>query len=143
MSGVSVIRRIDPINTEEKDDIETDNPFVVESGKIVPDLIGSIRKGSGGDLSLFLVVYPSKKSTEPPRLTFQLIRDGKVVGQSTLELPDANEKGEIPYVATVPIEDLDPGRYEVRAVVVQGESTVSEHGFFTIESQAESGLGST
>jgi VWFA-related protein len=143
MSGLSVIRRIDPINNEERDDIETDNPFIVKSGKIVPDLIGSIRKGSGGDLSLFLVVYPSNKSTEPPKLTFQLMRDGKVVGQSTLELPDANEKGEIPYVATVPIEDLDPGRYEVRAVVLQGESSVSEHGFFTIESQAESGLGST
>jgi hypothetical protein len=133
MSGLSVIRRIDPINRKEWDDIETDNPYVVESGKIVPDLIESIRKGSGGDLSLFLVVYPSNKLTDPPNLTFQLMRDGKVVGQSTMQLPEANEKGEIPYVATFPVEDLDPGRYEVRAVVSQGESSVLEHGFFTIE----------
>jgi VWFA-related protein len=131
LSALSMIRRIDPVEQPGAD--QDRNPFVIESGKIVPNLTGRTFKGSGGNLLVFLVVYPSPSIADPPSLELQVLHSGQVLGGGVLDLPESNEKGEIPYIATLPIDQLEPGRYEIRALVRQGDSTAVEHGFFVVE----------
>jgi len=129
VSNLTVIGRVDPAKPSE----DETNPFVQEAGKIVPNLTGKVIKGSDSNLSLFLVVYPDKKVLAEPDLTLQLVRGGEIIGQASLELPQVNEKGQIPYIATLPIGDLAPGDYEVRAIVNQAQKNVVEHVFFALE----------
>jgi VWFA-related protein len=131
LSALSMIRRIDPIEPAATD--QDDNPFVVELGKIVPNLTGRTFKGSGGNLLVYLVVYPSGSIADPAALELQILQNGELLGGSVLDLPEPNDRGEIPYVATLPIDQLEPGSYEIRAVARQGESAAVEHGFFTVE----------
>jgi len=130
ISSLSVIRRIDPVDAGADDE---ENPFLVESGKIVPDLKGRIQSESGGEVGIFMLVYPNKGGTEDPVLLLDVSRDGQAVGQVLLDLPAPNEDGEIPYVATLPVSGLEPGRYEVRAEARQGSTSAVEHLFFTVD----------
>lgn len=129
MSSLAVIGKIDPVPAEDRD---TDNPFQVGSMKIIPDISPSVEYADDGSLSFFLVIYPSQDSRERPRLTLQFIRDGELAGQGSPELPEPDEEGRIPYVATVPLKTLKPGRYEIRAVVQQEQSVRNEYAFLNI-----------
>jgi VWFA-related protein len=133
VSSLSIIGRVDPAKPSE----DETNPFVVEAGKIVPNLTGRVQKRTDTNLSLFLVIYPSKGVLIEPGLTLQLLQGGNVIGQATLDLPEADEKGQIPYIATLPISDLAGGDYEVRAVVSQAEESAVEHCFFTLDASED------
>ena len=90
-------------------------------------------------MSLFLVAYPGAGDTAgvaKPSLTLEFSRDGAVVGRSTAELPAPDAAGHIPYVASVPTQSLAPGRYEVAAIVSQGDTAARERAFFTIAAAA-------
>jgi hypothetical protein len=65
-------------------------------------------------------------------LTLALLREGAVVGRSSPDLPAADDKGQIAYIATIPSTGLTPGRYEVRAILRQGQSAAEETTFFNI-----------
>ncbi len=131
LSSLVVIRRVDPL--PESSEGEDDNPFVVESGKIVPDLAARLSRSNAAQLSLFMVIYPDPTVGEEPQLVLQILRDGEVVAHSGLELPQPGARGEIPYIASLPLQALEAGRYEIRAVAQQGTSRVVEHAFFSVE----------
>ncbi len=72
-------------------------------------------------------------AAEKPALTLDFLLDGEVIARATPELTQPDEEGRIPYIATLPMEKFKAGRYELRAVVNQGQQSVEEHAFFTIE----------
>ncbi len=59
-----------------------------------------------------------------------ILQNGLVVSDSSLKLPSANEAGQIPFIASLPADQFQPGDYEARAIVWQGNQTVEEHAFF-------------
>jgi len=81
-------------------------------------------------VSLFLVAYPGGDGKAV--LTLEFSREGTVVGRSSVELPDADPAGRVPYVAKVPTQSFAPGRYEVSAVVQRDGASARERAFFTI-----------
>lgn len=129
LSSLSLIRRVDVTAAEEKD---LDNPLQIDRMKIVPDLGDLVQQGSATNLSLYLVVYPGAQQSESPQLSLDFILDGEVVGRGAPELPPPDAQGRIPYIATLPLNTLKPGSYEIRAVVQQGQSAAKEHLFLTI-----------
>jgi hypothetical protein len=76
-----------------------------------------VRKGDA--LSLYLVAYP-RSGGERADVLLEFLRDGQIVGQSLAELPPPAAHGRSPFVATVPMQDLAPGAYEVRVLLKQG-----------------------
>jgi VWFA-related protein len=130
MSSVSLIRRIDPVDPNVKD---PDNPMRFEQGKIIPNLGETIRPTPGSQVSFFFVVYPAADASEKPGLTLEFLLDGQVVARANPELSPPDASGRIAYITSAPIETFKTGRYELRAVVTQGQHSVEEHTFFVIE----------
>jgi VWFA-related protein len=130
MSSITVIKRIDPVDPNVKD---SDNPMRFAEGKIVPNLGDAIRPVPGAQLSFYFVVYPAAEVAEKPTLTLDFLLDGEVIARATPALTPPDQQGRIPYIATAPMEKFKAGRYELRAIVTQGQQSAEEHAFFTIE----------
>ncbi len=122
LSSVSLIRKWKAKEPEATDD----DPFVFGDKMMTPILDPMIKKSASTSLPFYLVIYPDPARTEKPELTIEFNRDGKVtrVGASAIGSPDAS--GRIQYVATAPIEQLQPGTYAVNFIVKQGGETARE-----------------
>jgi VWFA-related protein len=127
LSSLVLIKRTEPVTPGA---LETDDALRFGETRIVPQL-GEPTLNAGEGLPLFLVAYPGA-GTEKVELTLALALEGSLVARSTPELPAPDEKGKIPYIATIPSTGLAPGRYEVRAILRQGAAAVEETAFFNI-----------
>jgi VWFA-related protein len=128
ISGISLIRRLDP----QSQGLSPTDPFYFLGDRIVPSLENSVKLVPGGGFSFYFIVYPQTADQSKPRLALELSRDGTPLGSISPELPQANERGEIPYIASFPLEKFAPGQYELRAIVRQGSSAAEEKTVFTI-----------
>jgi VWFA-related protein len=128
LSSLAVVKRVEPVAERALDSAD---PLRTGPSRVVP-FVGEPTFRAGDTVSLFLVAYPRPGAGGEPSLTLEFARDGAVVARSSAALPAADSEGRIPYVASVPSRSLAPGRYEVEALVQQGEATVRESTFFTI-----------
>ncbi len=129
MSSLSVINKITKASSEDPQD---QDPFLLTDSRLVPGLGDSIRSEANSSIFFYFVAYPDRARTEKVQLTLQFLQNGLAVSQAQIDLPAADAQGRIPYLATVPSESLQPGDYEVRAVVSQGDSAAEEHAFLTL-----------
>ncbi|HYN05278.1 MAG TPA: VWA domain-containing protein [Vicinamibacteria bacterium] len=135
LSSLAVVKRTEPVA---EGALGSSDPLRNGSNRLVP-FVGEPTFRAGETVSLFLVAYPAAGVAEgvaKPSLTLEFSRDGAVVGRSTAELPAPDAAGHIPYVASVPTQSLAPGRYEVAAIVSQGDTAARERAFFTIAAAA-------
>ncbi len=131
LSDLAFIRRVDTSSVPVESDLAAD-PFRFEGGKIVPQLTASIPAGKDAQLSLYFVVYPSA-GTAKPYLTMEFSREGQLIARAQPELPPAGADGRIPYVAVSSIGSFQPGMYDVRVIVRQGETADEQRTSFTVE----------
>jgi VWFA-related protein len=122
LSSLAVIKRVEPVA---EGALASDDPFRIGASRIVP-FVGDPEIRAGSPLNLFLVAYPEAQAEGTLKLTLEFRRDGQLVGRSEPVLPAPDEKGQIPYVASIPAEGFKPGLYQVRAVLQQGRSTADE-----------------
>ncbi len=129
LSSLAVVKRTDPLppNTP-----ETEDPFKFQTAKIVPNIGENLRVEPGRNLSLYFVVYAPAGSSRP-ELAMEVAQDGQVVARGTPELPAPNARGEIPYVASFPIDSLRAGRYEIQVTVRQNGATATERTLVNLE----------
>jgi VWFA-related protein len=129
MSSLSVISRITKVETP--DPLDKD-PFLLKDSRLLPALGDPIQSVPNGSILFYFVAYPDRGRTDKVQLTLQFMQNGLAVSQAQIELPAADPKGRIPYLATIPSASLQPGDYEVRAIVSQGDSAAEEHAFLTL-----------
>ncbi len=129
MSSVSVVERVDPLPPAERND---DDPLQIQSMKIIPNLGDPIRKGSAAGVPVYFVVYPSQQVAEKPQAKLEFLRGGQVVAVAPVELPAPDATGRIAYLGSIPTDKLDPGRYEIRALVSQGPATAVEYAVVSV-----------
>lgn len=129
ISSLSVVRRFEP-NAK---DMDADEPFQLQGGRITPSLAATVPGVKGSMLSIFFVVFPDPKIAEKPQATVEYLLDGKSVGRGAVDLPAADAKGRIAYVMSSPADAMKPGTYEVHAVVKQGATAAEDRTFVTIE----------
>jgi hypothetical protein len=127
VSNLSLIRRIDPA----AGGADTQDPFRFEGGEVIPTLDNSIQASVTGELSYYLVVYPLPSMADKPELTMQFTKDGAPAGDANPELPPAKD-GAIPYVATLPLANFGPGKYELHTTVKHGATVAEETASFVI-----------
>jgi hypothetical protein len=119
LSSLAVIKRVETVAPGA---LASDDPFRLGTNRIVP-FVGEPEIASGRPLNLFLVAYPHAPDDAKPELTLELRRDGKLVGRSTPELPAPDAEGRIPYIASIAAKGFEPGLYQIRAVLRQGNLT--------------------
>jgi VWFA-related protein len=111
--------------------LASEDPFRQGATRLVPWL-DEPHLARGDALSLFAVAYP-RPGGPTGDVLLEFLRDGQVVGQSLSPLPAPGEAGRAPFVATVPIQDLAPGRYEVRVLVKQAGLIANRSARFVID----------
>jgi VWFA-related protein len=122
LSSLCLLRRADPLPADAP---PSDDPFRYEGTRLVPHLAGPVSQAATPNLSFFARVYPADGG-EPPKLTLDFVRDGKIVGRAQPPLPAPDASGRIAYVGGVPSGGFPPGSYEVRLTLTQGTARVSE-----------------
>jgi VWFA-related protein len=128
ISSISLIRRLDPQSA----DAASIDPFHYQGNRVVPRLDAEVQNAPGGGLSFYFVVYPQASEASKPQLTLELSKDGQPLGAISPQLPEPNERGAIPYIASFPLEKFPAGQYELRAVVRQGAGAAEEYAVFKV-----------
>jgi VWFA-related protein len=114
LSSLGLVRRFDPL-TGPRNPL---SPFELESGRITPTLADSVSPGN--PVSLYFVVYPGKPTaTELPKVTLQLMRDGREIARKPLDLAPPGPDGSIPMLVQV---SPGPGQCDVLITAKQGAS---------------------
>jgi VWFA-related protein len=116
LSSISVIRRI-----EEAGELAADDPFRVGQNRVVPNLDLPISKASNKALSVYLVIYVPPGTTAAPKMALEFMQGDTLIARGTPELASPDKDGRIQFVGTIPIENVKPGQYSVRAVALQGK----------------------
>ncbi|HLH04533.1 MAG TPA: VWA domain-containing protein [Bryobacteraceae bacterium] len=128
ISSVAPIRDMKP-----KGDTPPTNPLLMENQVVSPMINPTVKKADTKTLSFYVVIYPGKASSEKPTLQMEFSKDGQVLGGGSPPLGNADAQGRIQYVATVPLEQLPAGNYQVRFVAKQGTEASDESVTFTVE----------
>lgn len=128
LSGVSVLRRMDPINGE----ANPFDPLQFSAGHAIPAVAPSILEGPEAKTVVFFVIYP-QKSDQPPKLAIDLMQNGNILVHSEPALDSPNQQGSIPYLATIPASTLKPGDYQVLVKVTQGTQTAQQQTWFDVD----------
>lgn len=140
LSTLAIVKRTEPVA---EGALESRDPLRDGSSRIVP-FVTEPTFTPADTVSLFLVAYPAASSpAAKASLSLEFSRDGEVVARSTAELPSPDAAGRIPYVASVPLRTLAPGRYEVAAVVRLGGSAARERAFFAVTGAPAAGATAT
>jgi VWFA-related protein len=128
LSSLALVKRMEPIPAGA---LDSEDPLRVGQTRIVP-FVSEPHVMPEETLSLYLVAFPREKGGDKPQLALEFMREGRVVGKSNIELPEADERGRIPYIANVPCKSFTPGRYEVTALVRQGAAWAQQRAFFFV-----------
>jgi len=126
VSSVTIVRRIE----EAGPDVPLDDPFRLERTRVIPNLDLPIAKAQNQNLSVYFTVYTTPGAT--PKIALEFLKGDTIVARGRPDLPAADKNGRIPYVVTFPIAGFEPGRYSVRALVMQGGNVAESETAFTI-----------
>ncbi len=128
ISSVAPVRDLKP-----KGDTPDGDPLLMGGQVVSPMINPTVKKADTNGLSFYVVIYPGKADTEKPTLQMEFSKDGQVLGSGSPALGNADAQGRIQYVATVPLEQLSAGDYQVRFVAKQGAHAAEESVTFTVE----------
>jgi hypothetical protein len=120
MSSLVVVKRTEEITEKER---RPDNPLLVKDVILYPNLGEAVSK-SMKVVGFYFAAYPSKEPAAPES-ALELLEDGKPLAQVPIALGPVDASGRIQQVGRLPIDQLPPGTYELRAVVKQGGAQVS------------------
>ena len=99
------------------------NPLLVRDVVISPNLGDPVSKKSK-EVGFYFAAYPAQGKPAPEAM-IELLQNGKPVAQIPMPLPAADASGRIQQVGRLPIGELAPGNYELRAVVAQGSDQIA------------------
>jgi VWFA-related protein len=117
MSSLVLVKRAEKVPEADR---RADNPLLVKDVILYPNLGEPVNK-SAKEVGFYFAAYPAAggASTEA---TIELLQDGKPVARVPIALAAADRTGRIQQAGRLPIEQLPPGTYELRAIVKQGDA---------------------
>jgi VWFA-related protein len=123
MSSLVAIRRTEKV--PEADRI-AGSPLYVGDQLLYPSMGEPFSKTSSKELPFYFVAYPEAGGgAGETKATLELLSNGKQVAQAPLELTRADDKGRIAQLGRIPIDALQPGAYELRVTLRQGQHSAS------------------
>jgi VWFA-related protein len=130
LSSLTLLKRADRLTAEEQ---KKNHPLHFGEIVVYPNLGESLRKSVTKQLAFFFTAWPAQGSTEKLKLTIEVIQNGRSLGQIPAELPAADPQGRVKYASALPLDSFQPGGYELRVTVKDGQSSVSRAAQFNLE----------
>jgi VWFA-related protein len=129
LSSLELVRELDPL----KGVRNPLNPFELGNGRITPSLAESVAPGKSIDV--YFVVYPMTDTAGPePKVTLQMLRDGKEVARKLVELPKPEQDGTMPVLLRLSPE---PGHCDILVTAQQGTLAAQSSLSLSIEQKLE------
>ncbi|MBO0857712.1 MAG: VWA domain-containing protein [Chloracidobacterium sp.] len=130
LSSLTLLKRADRLTAEEQ---KNDHPLHFGEVVVYPNLGEPLRKSVTKQLAFFFTAWPAQGSTEKLKLTIEVVQNGRSLGRIPAELPAADEHGRVKYASALPLDNFQPGSYELRVTVKDGQGGVSRAAQFNIE----------
>ncbi len=128
LSDLAMVRRTEALG-EAPDPLE---PLRYRGDLVVPDLSPS---AGTGKMEIFFVAHPDPLEQQPPRVEMQVLRDGRVLVGSPVEL-HAKGSEDVPCLESIQAGSLPPGRYQLKTTITQAGQSDSRSLDFTIPGAA-------
>src|ERR1035438_9788428 len=80
-----------------------------------------LRAAGEAEIPLYMVVYPARTGGAP-RISIEILQNGKPVSSAAPELPPPDQTGAIPFMSGI---QPPPGQYEIKVTARQGASAAS------------------
>ena len=114
LSSVAVLKRAERLTPEEQ---KRDQPLRFGELLVYPNLGERIDLKTTKQLAYFFTAWPGKGSTKPLQLTLEILQNGRKIGETTGELPPADEHGQIKYAGSFAIDKFAAGVFELKITV--------------------------
>jgi len=130
LSSLTLLKRVDRLTADEQ---KKNHPLYFGEVVVYPNLGEALRKSVTKQLAFFFTAWPAQGSTEKLNLTIEVIQNGRSLGKIPAELPAADEHGSVKYASALPLDNFQPGSYELRVTVKDGQSSLSRAAQFNLE----------
>ena len=129
VSSLVIVRRSEKIADKDR---RADHPLLMGDVLLHPNLGEPVSKAASKELGFYFTVYPAKGGPAAES-TIELMLNGKLVAQVPMPLPAADASGRVQQVGRLPLDQIAPGTYQLRAVVTQGSTQASNSTLVRIE----------
>ena len=129
LSSVSVLKRAERLTPEEQ---KRDQPLRFGELLVYPNLGERIDRSTTKQLAYFFTAWPAKGATKPPQMTLEILQNNHSLGTTSGDLPPADQSGQIKYAGSFAIDKLQPGVFELRITVGDGQNQATRSTNFTI-----------
>jgi len=118
LSSIVLLKNAERLSAADK---QASRLFRVGDVLLYPSLGEPLSKSDNPELRLLITVY-ARQNSNAPKLTLEVLRNGKALGQMASDLPSPDQTGRIQYTGAIAIAAFPPGEYELRATVNDGVS---------------------
>jgi VWFA-related protein len=116
MSSLVIVQGAEQVPEKER---RPGSPLLVNGVALTPNLGDPVSR-TAKEVAFYFSVYPASGGRGPD-VRIELLHNGKPAAQLPMPVPPADEHGRIQQLGRLPIANLAPGTYELRALVKQGD----------------------
>ncbi len=129
LSSVAVLKRAERLTPGEQ---QTERPLRFGELLVYPSLGEKIDRNAAKQLAYFFTAWPGKGATKPLQVTLEILQNNRPVGKTSGELPPADERGQIKYASSFPLDKFSPGVFELRVTVSDGVNSATRSTTFSL-----------
>lgn len=129
LSSVAVLKRAERISPEEQ---KQNRPLQFGELLVYPNLGERIDPISAKQLAYFFTAWAPKGTTKPMEVRLEILQNNRSIGQTSGQLPAADERGQIKYASAFAIDKFSAGVFELKITVSDGQNSVSRSTSFTV-----------
>jgi hypothetical protein len=129
LSSVAVLKRAERLTPEEQ---KRDQPLRFGELLVYPNLGERIDRTTTKQLAYFFTAWPPQGTTRPIQVTLEILQNGREVGKTSGELPPADERGQIKYASSFPLDKFPAGVFGLKVTISDGQNSVSRSTRFVV-----------
>jgi VWFA-related protein len=129
LSSVAVLKRAERLTAAEQ---QQDRPLRFGELLVYPNLGERIDRSAAKQLVYFFTAWPGQGATRPLQVTLEILQNNRQVGKTSGELPPADERGQIKYASSFPLDKFSPGVFELKVTVSDGVNSASRSTSFNV-----------
>jgi VWFA-related protein len=127
LSDMVLVRTTEPFSSAD----DPTEPLQHGSSRVVPNLSSQLPMGAR-DVSMFFIAHSDPNAPEAAMLSVQMLKDGKRVEGAPILTQQVRKARFSSYLATLSIDPLKDGAYEVNAVLTQGGKIAEARASFAL-----------
>ena len=119
MSSLVIVKRGEKVPEKDR---RAGNPLMVRDVVIYPNLGDGVSKAAK-DVGFYFAAYPVAGGPAAESI-IELVQNGTPIARIPMPMSEADDTGRVQQVGRLPLADLAPGTYDLRAIVKQGADQI-------------------